>query len=340
MQRRDLLLITGAILSTAGCSGEREERADTPTEVSSESPTPTNTDTPTDTPTQTDTQTATEEVPSSETVKIGEIFGNNDLQAVVREFTTKQALGEYTEAGSGNDFAIIRLVAKNTTTEYDLRIGGLEPTFSATLQDAEEYTYDQVFEDTDTPFVSRTLVPGEVMRGDLVYRITDDASGLSLNFDFSDNSLIDQRQVTVDLTQKAGSISDLTQDLKVDITPVGESVGYEGLKVTINEVEFREDSNAEDAIVDVTFTNDTSGEIDEFHLQPLWCKDGEGRYLGKDTVKLANMSRAYSTDTPLSPGETRRGKVPFNVPRGTETVYCSFDFSEYVDGFEAFWQIR
>lgn len=268
MKRRNLLLSTGAIFAIAGCSGDSEERT-TPTQTSSDTPTPTPTPTDTDTPTQTDTQTATEEVPSTETVKIGEIFGDNDLQAVVREFTTQQALGEYTEAESGNDFAIIRLVAKNTTTEYDLRIGGLDPTFSATLQDAEEYTYDQVFEDTDTPFVSRTLVPGEVMRGDLLFRVADNASGLTLNFDFSDSSLLDLRQVTVDLTQRASTISDLTQDLKVDINSIGDSVGYEGLEVTINGVEFREDSNAQNAVVDVTFSNDTGGEIEQFHLQPL-----------------------------------------------------------------------
>jgi hypothetical protein len=339
MKRRDLLLSTGAIFAIAGCSGDSEERT-TPTQTSSDTPTPTPTPTDTDTPTQTNTQTATEEVPSTETVNIGEIFGDNDLQAVVREFTTQQALEEYTEAERGNDFAIIRLVAKNTTTQYDLRIGGFDPTFSATLQDAEEYTYDQVFEDTDTPFVSQTLVPGEVMRGDLLFRVADNASGLILNFDFSDSSLFDLRQVTVDLTQRASTISDLTQDLKVDINSIGDSVGYEGLEVTINGVEFREDSNAQNAVVDVTFSNDTSGEIDQYHLQPLWCKDGQGRYLDKDIFGLANVSRAYSTDSPLSSGETRRGKVAFNVPRESEQVYCSFDFSEYVEGFEAFWQLR
>ena len=325
----------------AGCSGEDKENREANTEEPTPEPTATQTPTTTEETTGKTTEETTEEeeTPELKQIKIGEVFGEGDIQAVVRRFTKKQKLDEYTEAGIGNDYAIIRLVVKNVSNKYDTDLNSFNPLFSATLKDEEDYVYEEVFSmiNTDTPFVNSTLVPGGVMRGDKVYKVPDKVSGLKLQFNFSNEEIIDLNKVNVDLTEEVDEIADLSQEFEVELHEVGDSASYEGLKLTINEVEFTEGNNEQDIIVDLTFENDTGGEVSENHLWELHCKDGRGRYLDKGLG--TSLSQEYSTDNPLSPGENRRGKVVFESPRDVDSLYCSFDFSEHVEGNKEIWQL-
>ena len=60
-----------------------------------------------------------------------------------------------------------------------------------------------------------------------------------------------------------------------------------------------------------------------------------------NTPLLSDISQEYTDDTPLAPGETRRGKVPFDlVPKEPSNLYCSFEFSEFVEGQKSSWKLR
>jgi len=344
MDRRKYLSLVGGSLCavTAGCTGGQDSNnrttTDSSTTVAAETtPEPTET---TSEPTETTEESTTTEAASSQSVALGEVFGGDDLRAVVEGFTTTQQLSEYIEAGQGNDFAIVQLAVKNLADNTDIRIGGYSPVFEASLSDADGYTYENTFERTDTPFVAGTLVPGEVIRGDKVYTVSDDAEELVAKFDFSDQEGIDADTVVVDLSEQADDPTNLEQDLQIDINSVGDTATHSGLSLTVNSVEFTQQENSRNVVVDVTFKNETGGNISSSHISGLWGKDDRGYFLTKDTWALTNMSRGYSTDSDLEPGEERRGKVPFNLQPGEDSVYCSFRFSEYVDGIEEFWELK
>jgi hypothetical protein len=289
----------------------------------------------TDSPEQNTTSSGS---PASKTVNIGETFGSSDLKAVVRNVTRGQNI-RYAEADSDNDFVIVRLVVKNTTGEYEIDLDGFPPIFRAQLVDSQNYNYDLIRSPTATPFAYTRLVPGQVMRGDLAYQIPDDASDLKIQFDFSDDPVMNLNRLAVNLSKESDSIDNLTQNIKVRLHPVGESVAFGGLQAQINSVEFREQDDSRVGIVDVSLTNTSDSEIPRNHIYELQCTDELGHNLSRDTyTSELDLSRTYSTENPLSPGETRRGKVPFTIPVESEQLYCSFNFNEYVDGPKTFWQ--
>lgn len=329
MKRRKFLYALGISLPLAGCSESRDQADQLTTESSYEQVTEN----------PSDQNNTTEEIdPTRTDVKVGEVFGEADLKAVIRDFSKKQKLNEYDEAGTGNDYAIIRLVVKNVSEEYDTDLDSFNPLFSATLKDNEGYVYDDSFLMTDTPFMDITLVPGGVMRGDKVYKVPDNAGDLKMQFDFSNEEIINLNEVNVDLTDETNNVADLTQDFKIQIHEIGDSVSYEGLEMTINAVTFSENDNKQEAIVDLTVINESGGEIPSNHLSDLNCKDGQGRYM--DKALTIDMPEEYSWEKPLSTGEKRRGKEVFSVASDVDNLYCSFDFSEQVEGYKEIWKLK
>lgn len=339
MDRRQFLSLA-MVSMLGGCVGGDDSEG-TPTattgQKSTGTPAPTNTPTPIESPTPTSSPT-----PTDLSLKLGEVFGDGDLKAVVQRMRRKQKLSEYDEAEAGNDFAVVRLVVKNVGSKYDYDLDGFPPLFKSTLKDSQGYAYDTVFAFTNTPFVSGVLSPGEVMRGDKVYTVPDDSSGLKLQFNFSNERVFNLNRVAVDLSQKSNNPKDLQQNLNVDVHELGESVEMEGLEVIINSVNYIRQNNTQHARVDVTFSNNTGAEIPDSHIRDLSCKDGRGRHMSGSIAGFDPSGREYSTDTPLAPGEVRRGKVQFELePPDPEKLYCTFEFSEYIEnGTKEFWALK
>ncbi len=75
----------------------------------------------------------------------------------------------------------------------------------------------------------RPGVRSRTVRGDVVFEVPKDASGLQLEFDFEAFSFTSLDRVRIDLTQEASSIADLSQDPAVDVHGSGDSVERDGL---------------------------------------------------------------------------------------------------------------
>lgn len=360
MDRRKYLATIGAVaaMSFAGCTdestsgdgggdggdGSGSDSDSTPTQAQTQTSTQarSSTSAETRTPTPTDSSTPTSQ---TATVPIGEVVEGGNMSMVVRGITKQDKIGDFQEADQGNTFAIVRLVVKNTTESTFTGFSGFLQT---QIKDAADYTYSQTFAVTDQTFQGGQLAPGEVSRGDLVYEIPEDATGLTLQFDFQAFSFFKFERVTVDLSETVSSLSDLSQSLNVDIHAVGDEVTFDDVSVTVNSVDFQRslgsfaeaDDGKEFAIVDITTTNNTDDELSISTLLQMKMKDGTGNSFDLSISALSSLSQPYNESQPLASGETRRGKVPFEVPQDTSPLYWIFEFDIWVDGDKTFWEVR
>jgi len=301
------------------------------------------------TPTESDSTPTASATPTegsqTATVPVGEVVDGEQMSMVVRGVTTQTQIGEFQEADSGNTFAIVQLVVKNTTSSEFIGFSGFLQT---QLKDSENYTYSQSIVGTGQTFQGGQLAPGEVSRGELVYEVPQDAEGLTLQFDFQAFSFFDFERVTVDLSQQASSTADLSQNLNVDVHSTGDEVSYEDVSVAVNSVEFasslgsfaQAEEGNEFAIVDITTTNDTDEEKTISTLLQMKMKDGTGSSYDLSLSALSSLSQPYNESQPLAAGESRRGKVPFEVPQGVSPLYWIFEFNIWVDGDKTFWKVR
>jgi hypothetical protein len=338
INRRQLLsftavsLATGCVTTNTSDSPTEQPETDPPTEQpETEIPTDPEADTPTET-------TAAESTPRNVSVVVGETFGGDQLSAAVEEVTRKTELRG--EDSGNNIFLLTRLAVKNVTSNYQIKLGSPYTPFVAPIKDNNGYNYEgEIPFKLDKGYGENILAPGEVIRGNWVYELPDDSSGLEMRFDFSDYPAMDLNRVTVDLSEESPSAEELALNLAIEPHSIGDTISYDGLAVTVNEVTYSQQNNDQQAVVDVTFSNETGKEIPDGHIFKLSCKDGRGFEM--NTPTLSDISQEYTDDTPLAPGETRRGKVPFDlVPKEPSNLYCSFEFSEFVEGQKSFWKLR
>jgi hypothetical protein len=337
MHRRQLIAVLGAGLF-AGCSGS--DSLETTTEEASTD----KTETANESDANEDGSTTESESAQTE-VRVGDRVDDDQMSMVVRDVRETEQVGEFSEAGSGNTFIVVRLAVKNTTEDTYLNVSGFLQTL---LKDESDYTYEQSITGTGQTFTGGQLVPGEVARGDIVYEVPKDASGLSLQFDFETVSFLNVDRVSVDLESEANSAADLKQDLQVDVRDEGDSVSNGGVGVTVNGVEFTEKvgdfSEAEEgkefAIVDITTKNETgSSQTISTALQML-AKDGRGRAYPMSISAVASLDRSYDESSPLADGEKRRGKVAYEVPKDASSLYWAFEFSLWTNGDKTLWKLR
>lgn len=339
VNRRNILTgICGlGITSIAGCSSSDDSPEESSTDPS--------TDSSTDEGETTSTQSEESTTPQSANVSVGEIVSDDTLSMVVRNVSRTSSISEFQEADDGNEFVVVRLAVKNVTDEIDANVSGL---FQTRIKDSENYTYSSTISGADNAFQPGILSPGEVARGDLYYEVPEDASGLTMQYDFSGFSLFSFNRVTIDLENQASSIEDVSQNLRVETYSTGESVEFEGLEVTVNSVEYQSsvgsfaqaDQGNEFAIVDITTTNNTDEEISVSSLLQMESKDGRGFSYSGSLTASSQLDQGYPQGSPLGPGETRRGKVAYEVPQDIETLYWTFEFSVFVDGFKTFWELK
>lgn len=331
MLRRNLLRVLGVSgASVAGCTGGSENESQATDTV---------------TTTTTDGAKTTTQASAQASVLVGEVVDGEDLSMVVRGVERTESLGDYQEADQGNTFVVVRLTVKNTTSDSFLSFSGFLQT---TLKDDAGYNYSQTIAATGKTLTGGQLVPGEVSRGDVAYEVPKDASGLTLQFDFQAVSFFEFDRVTVDLDAQADQIADLQQNLEVETHAVGETVTREQVSVTVNGVEYDEElgtlATAEDdheyAVVDITTENGTDQQQQISTLLQMLAKDGRGNSYSTSITGTSALTRQYEEGTPLAPGEKRRGKLAYEVPKDAAPLYWTFEFSVWVNGDKTFWKLR
>lgn len=338
--RRRLLKVAPLLaVGVAGCGGDDAGDGTQTTRV-----TDTPTADPTTEPTTSERQTTTEEGPASRTAILGEAIAGDQMSMVAKSVSRTQTLGDLQEADPGNTFALVRLEVKNTTQDTYADFSSFLQT---QLKDDGGYTYSPVLSVSETAFQGGQLAPGEVTRGDVAFEVPEDASGLTLQFDFSAFSFTDFDRVTVDLSTAASSTADLEQTLHVPVQGIGDTVTHEGSSVTLNGVEFRRSVNdfaeagegMEFAIVDVTTANE-SDEVTTFSsLLQMEVKDGTGLPYSFSLTATSQLTRGYDGGE-VAPGEQVRGKLAFEVSQDSSELYFTFEYATLEGGSRTFWQLR
>lgn len=278
------------------------------------------------------------------TARVGERVDGEYLSMVVRDVHTTDAIGEFQEADSGNEYVVVRVAVKNTSDQY--------LSFSEFLQtrirDDEGYSYRTAFAVTNNSMSGGQLVPGEVERGDLVFEVPTDSTGRVLQFDFESFDLFDTDRVLIDLEASMEEIADLEQNFRVEIHERGDGVEYEAITVTVNGARTEQslsllaesDEGKEYVIVDVSVLNETGEEQHVSTLLQMLVKDGDGNSYGEDIFATSALDQPFDQGSPLVDGELRRGEIAYETPETFEVLYWVFEFTLWVDGDKTFWRIR
>lgn len=274
---------------------------------------------------------------------VGEVVADDRLAMVVRDVRRTDSLGEFSEAGAGNEFVVVRLAVRNESERF-VDFSGV---WQTRVEDSEGYVYDSAVASTDHPLGSGVLAPGEVTRGDTVYEVPADATGLTLQFDFAAFDLFRFDRVRVDLDSEAASVADLDQSLRVTVYEPGDRATYGGVSVAVRGVrtattlgQFAEaDPGTEYVIPDVAVTNETDEAVTVSTLLQMALKTGTGLAYTQDLGGSAALDRGYAEGSPIGPGETRRGELAYLVDADRERRYWAFDFFDLTDPWKAFWAL-
>lgn len=305
---------------------------------------------PTETPTQAGTTDETSEGTEqpenqgSTTAKVGEVVDGGELSMVAQKVTKTETLGEMQTADEGNTFVVVRFAVKNTSDGYV----DFSSFWQTRLKDESDHVYESTFGITKHPFDGGTLAAGEVSRGDVVYEVPKDVGALTLQFDFSTFDMFNFDRVTINLNEEANSISDLNQDLNVDVLSTGESASHGDVKVTVHGVETKSQlgsyAEAEDdfeyVVPDFSITNDTDEPLTVSTLLQMRVKTSSGFSYSADLAGSSQLDQKYAEGSDIAPGDTRRGKLAYQVNADAETRYFVFDFYDFGDTHKAFWELK
>lgn len=343
--RRQYLSFTATAItaSLAGCAGTSDSPgtgtpADGANDAGSSSATAAQTDDPT-------TEAGATTAPDPMTAAIGELVEGDRLNLVVEAFQRGVDLGEYYDAESGNEFAVVSLALQNTSTEY-VTVSDLLQT---RLQDDAYAVYEQTFAGTDAATVTDGQVaPGEVERGGIPFEIPTAASGLDFLFDVDGDIFGGINMVIIDLQAAADSVHPLEPALQVDIHDLDDPIEHGSVPVTVTEFRTARSlgqsmepaAGTEYAIVDVSVTNNTGDQQAFSAPLPMLMKDGEGYTYQVDRAATVHLDRAFDERTPLGTGETRHGQLAYPVPEGESPLYWVFAFDRFTSGPKTFWQVQ
>lgn len=288
-------------------------------------------------------ETSEENEAKSKAVTVGETVADDQMALVIRSVATTESLGEFTTAEEGNEFVVVRMAAKNQSSQYV----EFNSFWQSRLKDSENHVYSESLDSTDHPLQSGVLVPGEVARGDAVYEVPKTATGRKLQFDFSTFDLFEFDRVIVDLTEKANDIANLDQGLNVAVNAVGDQVENDGVAVTVHGVEratkLGQFTSAEDGseyvIPEIEVTNNRSEPLTVSTLLQMRVKTDSGlAYMG-DLGGTAELDQAYSEGSDIAPGASRRGKLAYQVDKEEEQLYWTFNFLDIEQAKKAFWSL-
>lgn len=275
---------------------------------------------------------------------IGDLVEGENLHLVIENLETTSEIDEFTQADAGNEFLVVRLAYKNVSDEFQSVSGWLQ----TRVHDDEDYSYDQSLYGTGEALDGGEIAPGEVERGDVVYEVPEDATGLSLEFDFERGLFGSLDRAAIDLERESDDPVVLEQDLEIDVHGISDSVEQDGTTVTVNEidtaVEFDQFTQASEGyeyvIVDITVANDTGEEQSVSTVLQMQLKDEHGFSYGEDLGAFTALDRAFDEGSPLADGDQRRGQLAYEVEDGIEPLYWVFEFSLFNEGDKTFWQLR
>lgn len=337
-----LLALAGAA-GLAGCSSDDvnapEEVTDDDGDTGGDDPTdgddtPAETD---DTPTET-TQSGPRQVKAA----LGEVVEGDRLALVAYDVERTTSVSQFVSADAGNEFVVVDMAAKNKADSEFVRFTSF---LQMTLRDGEDYEYDQAITGIDNALDSGELAPGEVTRGYVVFEVPQDASALTLEADL-DESIYTYSRATIDL-EASGSGRTLTQDLRVEVYDVGDTLEYEATRFTANSFRtsqggqfFSPDAGNEFVIVDITVENTGDTELSVSTLLQTELKDGQGWTYGTSLTATSSLDRGFSQGSPIPPGERRRGEIGFEVEQGVSPLYLLMDFDIVAEGDKSFFRVR
>lgn len=332
------LTSSGVALSLAGCTGGSDDEPE-PTGGSDDS------DAGDDDATGSDDADGSDSDPEQVNVAIGDLVDGDQLHLVVEGVERTDSLGQFSEPEPGNEFAVVSLALKNVSDEY-LNVSNLLQT---RLRDDEDFQYDQAFvSGGGNTFNDGQFAPGEVERGTITFEIPDDASGLELTFDLDVSIFGGIDRATIDLESEADSITELVQELGIEVYDVGQEISFQDVAVSVNDTrtasELGQFSEADDGneymIVDISITNDTGEEQRFSTILQMMLKDGEGFTYQEDISGMSSLDQGFDEGTPLSDGETRRGELAYELAEGVAPLYWVFEFALFESGDKTFWEIR
>ena len=285
-----------------------------------------------------------EDGPEDVEAVIGSLVEGENIHLVVEYVERTTEIGEFQEAAEGNEFLLIQVAMLNDSDEFE----HVSQLLQARVRDDEDYSYNMAIAVTDEPtFKGGQIAPGELERGMMVFEVPDDASGLSLEFDFDVSIFGGVDRATITLEDET-DVHTLEQDLRVDTYEIGDAVEYEGVTVGIRDVEtetelgdFTEaEEGHEFVLIDLEITNETGEEQRISTVLQMMLKDGRGWSYQEDFVASVELDRSFDETGALVDGETRAGRVVYEIEEGIEPLYWVFEFTLWTDGDKTFWQLR
>ncbi|MFB6164841.1 MAG: DUF4352 domain-containing protein [Haloarculaceae archaeon] len=264
------------------------------------------------------------------TATIGEVIEGDRLALVVTGVERTTDIGTFASAGSGDEFVVVELAAKNESADQHVLFSSF---LQAKLRDADGYAYDKrVFNEGNT-LGTGELVPGEVTRGRIVFEVPEGTGGLSLRLDL-DGSVFSYTRADVDLSREATRAGRrLTQDLRVPVHEVGETLAFRGSRLTVHAVDaqsrigvFTPDSGEQFLVADLTVGNRGDEEIPVSTFFQMAVKDGTGRTSPVAVWATGAMDRGFAQGQPVAAHSSRRGTVAFAVERDASPLYLAMDF--------------
>ena len=343
-RRTYLLSLAGIVASgaLAGCSSddtrppeqvtdENQDSGETAEDTSGSEETP-----------QGGSNTDEESTPRTTQAALGDVIEGPRLALVAYDAERTTELGRFTRADAGNEFVVIEMAAKNKSSDEFISFSSF---LQVTLRDSESYEYNRAITGIDNSLQSGELAPGEVTRGAIVFEVPEDTAGLTLNVDLSE-SVFQYSRATIDL-ETQGSGRTLSQDLRVPIYAVGDTLEYETTRFTVNGVrtsmggDFSSpDAGNEFLIADITVENRGDEELQVSTLLQMEVKDSEGRTDSTSITAMSTLDRGFSQGQPIAPGSDRRGEVAFEVERGLSPLYLVMNFDIFAEGDKSFFQLR
>lgn len=273
---------------------------------------------------------------------LGDVIEGDNLALVAYGVERTTAIGDYINADEGSEFVLVDIAAKNKSDDEYIRFSSF---FQLTLRDSEAYEYDQEITGADNSLEGGELVPGEVTRGVVVFEVPTDATGLSLHINL-DESLFQYTGATIDLESR-GSGRTLTQDLMVEVYDVRDTLEYDDVRFTPNEVrtemgeQYAEpDPGNEFVIVDITVENLGGDELTVSTLLQMQLKDVEGRTYDTSITALTTLERGFTQGNPIPPNGKRRGEIAFEAEQGLSPLYLLMDFDLFAEGDKTFYRLR
>ncbi|AXR82569.1 DUF4352 domain-containing protein [Natrarchaeobaculum sulfurireducens] len=348
-RRTYLALVGGATVAMAGCSGEDDEPSMDERDAD-ESATAADDATLSDDP-DPGTDSVSERAESddqTDEAELGELLEVDPLSAVVStlevvEDAVIEPDDEVLGAEDGRAFAVVDVAFQHADDGVEPVID-VDETVAVELGNEDGKTYDRVDELEITaldPTASR-LAPGEVVRGDLIYDVADDAEGLVLELEPEASG----DSVVVDLGAESDDerVETLEQEV-AEVETFSQGVDHGGIDVAVGSLEhgnnlggfMQSDEGYEIVAVGVTVHNG-SGRDRALTPEQTQLKDDTGRIYAETSGTMRTLGGLE--DVTVSDGESYEGTVAYQIAEGTDDLYWIFDFTEWGETQRVFWQLR